>query len=67
MTMEKVERFLESKLNLQLATINEQDYPNIQHVYFYYDKDAEKLGITTHKSAKKKQEISETSQQFIFP
>jgi nitroimidazol reductase NimA-like FMN-containing flavoprotein (pyridoxamine 5'-phosphate oxidase superfamily) len=38
MTREEVERFLESKLNLQLATNDEQGEPNIQPVWFYYDK-----------------------------
>ena len=47
MTREEVERFLESKLNLQLATIDEQGEPNIQPVWFYYDKNEEKLLITT--------------------
>ena len=53
MTREEVEGFLESKLNLQLATIDEQGEPNIQPVWFYYDKNGEKLMITTSKSAKK--------------
>lgn len=53
MTGEEAERFLESKLNLQLATNDEQCNPNIQPVWFYYDKDVEKLSITTSKSAKK--------------
>jgi PPOX class probable F420-dependent enzyme len=53
MTREEVERFLESKLNLQIATIDEQGELNIQPVWFYYDKNREKLVITTSKSAKK--------------
>ena len=53
MTGEEAERFLESKLNLQLATNDEQCNPNIQPVWFYYDKDVKKLFITTSKSAKK--------------
>jgi PPOX class probable F420-dependent enzyme len=53
MTREEVETFLESKLNLQIATIDEQGEPNIQPVWFYYDKNTEKLIITTSKSAKK--------------
>jgi hypothetical protein len=39
MTKEEAERFLESKLNLQIATIDEKVEPNIQPVWFYYDKD----------------------------
>jgi PPOX class probable F420-dependent enzyme len=57
MTREEVERFLESKLNLQLATIDEQGEPNIQPVWFYYDKNGEKLSITTSKLAKKTQNL----------
>ena len=57
MTREEVERFLESKLNLQVATIDEQGEPNIQPVWFYYDKNEEKLMITTSKLAKKTQNL----------
>src|ERR671918_1446130 len=57
MTKEEVERFLESKLNLQLATIDEQGEPNIQPIWFYYDKNGEKLSITTSKLAKKTQNL----------
>jgi PPOX class probable F420-dependent enzyme len=57
MTGEEVEGFLESKLNLQIATIDEQGEPNIQPVWFYYDKDEGKLLITTSKLAKKTQNL----------
>ena len=57
MTREEVERFLESKLNLQMATIDEHGEPNIQPVWFYYEKNGEKLLITTSKIAKKTQNI----------
>jgi len=39
MNREEVERFLESKLNLQLATTDDQNEPNIQPIWFYYDKE----------------------------
>ena len=61
MSKEEVERFLESKLNLQLATIDERGDPNIQPVWFYYDKDGEKLQINTSKSARKTQNIRKRS------
>jgi general stress protein 26 len=61
MTKEEAEKFLESKLNLQLATIDEQGNPNIQPVWFYYDKDEEKLWINTSKLAKKTQNIRKRS------
>ena len=38
MTMEEAERLLESKLNLQFATIDNKGDPNIQPVWLYYDK-----------------------------
>ena len=39
MKEEEVDRFLlESKLNLQLATIDEMGDPNIQPIWLYYDK-----------------------------
>ena len=61
MTKEEAEKFLENKLNLQLATIDEQGDPNIQPVWFYYDKDEEKLWINTSKFAKKTQNILKRS------
>ena len=61
MTSEEAERFLESKLNLQIATIDEQGEPNIQPVWFYYDKDGGKLLLTTSKLAKKAQNIRRKS------
>ena len=57
MTREEVERFLESKLNLQIATIDEKGEPNIHPVWFYYDKNEEKLFLTTSKLAKKIQNL----------
>ncbi|WP_458744384.1 pyridoxamine 5'-phosphate oxidase family protein [Candidatus Nitrosocosmicus sp. T] len=61
MSKEEVERFLENSLNLQLATIDERGDPNIQPVWFYYDKDGEKLWINTSKSARKTQNIQKRS------
>jgi nitroimidazol reductase NimA-like FMN-containing flavoprotein (pyridoxamine 5'-phosphate oxidase superfamily) len=57
MTKGEVDIFLESKLNLQLATIDERGWPNIHPVWFYYDKNEEKLLITTSKLAKKTQNL----------
>jgi nitroimidazol reductase NimA-like FMN-containing flavoprotein (pyridoxamine 5'-phosphate oxidase superfamily) len=57
MTREEAEKFLESKLNLQIATIDEKGEPNIQPVWFYYDKDQGKLLLTTSKLAKKAQNL----------
>ena len=38
---------------LQMSTIDEKGEPNIQPVWFYYDKNREKLLVTTSKIAKK--------------
>jgi nitroimidazol reductase NimA-like FMN-containing flavoprotein (pyridoxamine 5'-phosphate oxidase superfamily) len=57
MTREEVERFLGSKLNLQIATIDEKGEPNIHPVWFYYDKNEEKLFMTSSKLAKKTQNL----------
>src|SRR5918999_6083225 len=57
MTTEEVDRFLERKLMLQMSTIDERGEPNIQPVWFYYDKNREKLLITTSKLAKKIQNL----------
>jgi nitroimidazol reductase NimA-like FMN-containing flavoprotein (pyridoxamine 5'-phosphate oxidase superfamily) len=57
MTKEEIDRFLESKLMLQMSTIDEQGEPNIQPVWFCYDKNREKLLIITSKIAKKTQNL----------
>jgi nitroimidazol reductase NimA-like FMN-containing flavoprotein (pyridoxamine 5'-phosphate oxidase superfamily) len=57
MTREEADTFLESKLNLQISTLDEKGEPNIQPVWFYYDKDQGKLLITTSKLAKKAQNL----------
>jgi general stress protein 26 len=57
MGKEEVDTFLERRLNLQLGTIDEKGDPNIQPVWFDYDKDREKLLIITPKIAKKVENI----------
>ena len=53
MSKEDVNKFLESKLLLQIGTIDDEGDPNIQPVWFDYDKDREKLLIITPIIAKK--------------
>jgi nitroimidazol reductase NimA-like FMN-containing flavoprotein (pyridoxamine 5'-phosphate oxidase superfamily) len=53
MSKEEVDTFLESKLNLQIGIIDDDGDPNIQPVWFNYDKDREKFLIITPKAAKK--------------
>lgn len=64
-TEEEVDRFLESKLNLQLATTDEMGDPSIQPVWFEYDKDKKNLFIMTPKSSKKAQNIYRKSKIYF--
>ena len=57
MAKEEIDRFLESKLMLQMSTIDEKGEPNIQPVWFYYDKNREKFLIITYKKYKKIQNL----------
>jgi nitroimidazol reductase NimA-like FMN-containing flavoprotein (pyridoxamine 5'-phosphate oxidase superfamily) len=65
MTEEEVDKFLESKLNLQLATIDELGDPGIQPVWFEYDKDKKSLFIMTPKTSKKAQNIRRKSKIYF--
>lgn len=65
MTEEEVDKFLESKLNLQLATIDEVGDPDIQPVWFEYDKDKKSLFIMTPKTSKKVQNIRRKSKIYF--
>ena len=53
MNKEEVHKFLESKLLLQIGTIDDEGDPNIQPVWFDYDKHRDKLLIITPKASKK--------------
>jgi nitroimidazol reductase NimA-like FMN-containing flavoprotein (pyridoxamine 5'-phosphate oxidase superfamily) len=66
MSEEEVDKFLESKLNLQFGIIDEEGDPNIQPVWFDYDKEREKLMITTSKW-RKRFETFRTNLMCIFP
>ncbi len=57
MTEEEIDRFLESKLNLQLASIDKKGDPNIQPIWFSYDKKIRKISVMTPKMSKKIQNI----------
>jgi general stress protein 26 len=65
-TETEIERFLESNLNLQLATLEEDNYPNINQVWFYYDKDSGKIYATTHKETRKVQNILKNPDKIYF-
>jgi general stress protein 26 len=57
MNKQEVINFLQSKLNLQLATIDESGDPNIQPVWFDYEKESEKLYVMTSKMSNKVRNI----------
>jgi general stress protein 26 len=65
-TQTEVETLLGSKLNLLLATIDEQGYPNIHPIWFYYDKDSAKLYSGTQKMTKKVQNICRNPDKIYF-
>jgi nitroimidazol reductase NimA-like FMN-containing flavoprotein (pyridoxamine 5'-phosphate oxidase superfamily) len=61
MNEEEIKKFLESKLNLQLATIDESGDPNIQPIWFQYEKDFEKFYAMTSKESSKVRNIRKKS------
>jgi general stress protein 26 len=62
---EDVESFLGSRLNLQLATIDENGYPNIHPVWFYHDNNNNRLYLLTSSMAKKTLNIRNNSKVYF--
>ena len=63
----EVNKFLEnSKLNLQIATIDEDGYPLIQPVWFLYDKSTGKIYTATQKTTKKTRNIQRNPEKIYF-
>jgi nitroimidazol reductase NimA-like FMN-containing flavoprotein (pyridoxamine 5'-phosphate oxidase superfamily) len=48
-----VKEFLKSKMNLQIATIDNNGDPVIQPVWYFYDQNADKLYINTSRESQK--------------
>ena len=66
-TETEVTNFLEqSKLNIQIATIDEEGYPVIQPVWFVYDKESDKIYTGTSKTTKKVQNIKKNPDKIYF-
>jgi len=65
MSREEVERFLENRLNLQIGTADVDGHPNIQPVWFGYDREREKLLIVTPKMAKKIKNMRDKPNMFF--
>ncbi|MGI0049101.1 MAG: pyridoxamine 5'-phosphate oxidase family protein, partial [Nitrososphaera sp.] len=57
LTQPEIDRFLESRLNVHLATIDEMGDPNIQPVWFCYDRNVNELYAITGKMTKKVQNV----------
>jgi general stress protein 26 len=65
-TETEVNNFLESKLNIQIATIDEEGYPIIQPVWFVYDKESNKIYAGTSKMTKKIHNIKRNPDKIYF-
>jgi general stress protein 26 len=65
-TENEVEQFLQSKLNMQLATIDDEGYPLIQPVWFLYDKESDRIFTGTQKTTKKVQSIRKNPDRVYF-
>ncbi len=65
-TESEVNSILESKLNLQLSTIDEEGYPSIQPIWFLYDKESGKIYSATQKMTKKAQNIYRNPDKIYF-
>ena len=65
-TETEVNNFLESKLNMQIATIDEEGYPMIQPTWFLYDNKESKIYTATQKIAKKVQNIRRNPDKIYF-
>ena len=65
-TEEEVDSFLERKLNLQLATNDEDGYPSIQPLWFLYDKEYGKIYISTQKTTGKAHNLSKNFDKIYF-
>jgi general stress protein 26 len=65
-TETEVNSFLQAKLNLQFATIDEQGYPVIQPLWFLYESDSGKIYTGTAKMTKKVQNIQRNHDKIYF-
>ena len=65
-TETEVINFLASKLNIQVATIDEEGYPMIQPIWFIYDNESSKIYVDTQKTTKKFQNIRRNPDKIYF-
>jgi general stress protein 26 len=62
----EVNDLLQSKLNIQIATIDVEGYPIIQSTWFLYEKDSGKIYVGTSKVTRKVQNIRRNSDKIYF-
>jgi len=66
-TESEVNNFLlQSKLNIQIATIDEEGYPMIQPTWFLYDNESGKIYTGTQKMTRKVQNIQRNPDKVYF-
>ena len=65
-TEEEVNSFLETKLNMQFATVDEDGYPSIQPIWFLFDKESGKIYISTQKTTRKARNLYKNSDKVYF-
>jgi general stress protein 26 len=65
-TESEVNNFLQSKLNIQIATIDEEGYPMIQPIWFLYDYESGKIYTGTQKMTRKVQNIRRNPDKIYF-
>jgi general stress protein 26 len=65
-TESEVNNFIQSKLNIQIATIDEEGYPMIQPTWFLYEDDTGKLYTGTQKMTRKVQNIRRNPDRIYF-
>jgi len=65
-TETEVDNFLNSKLNIQIATIDEEGYPMIHPIWFLYDKNSGKIHAATRKMTRKVGNIRRSPDKIYF-
>ena len=65
-TEAEVKKFLESKLMMQIATLDPDGNPVIQPVWFYHDSASGKLYTGTQKGARKVRNLEESPDKVYF-
>ena len=65
-TEEEVDKLLQSKLNMQLNTIDDEGYPMVHPVWFLYDKGSGKIYSATQKMTKKVHNIRRRPNMVYF-